>query len=77
MTLEVLTGDFKGNTADVDTVLAAQPDVFAHNLETVPRPTHWPSRANPIRCTMRIGQASTPSFVESIDLRTADSPPSC
>jgi lipoyl synthase len=37
MTLEVLTGDFKGVTADVDTVLAAQPDVFAHNLETVPR----------------------------------------
>lgn len=37
MTLEVLTGDFKGNTADVDTVLAAGPDVFAHNLETVPR----------------------------------------
>lgn len=37
MTLEVLTGDFKGNTDDVDTVLAAEPDVFAHNLETVPR----------------------------------------
>jgi lipoic acid synthetase len=37
MTLEVLTGDFKGVTDDVDTVLAAQPDVFAHNLETVPR----------------------------------------
>ena len=37
MTLEVLTGDFKGNTDDVDTVLAALPDVFAHNLETVPR----------------------------------------
>jgi lipoyl synthase len=37
MTLEVLTGDFKGVTADVDTVLAARPDVFAHNLETVPR----------------------------------------
>jgi lipoic acid synthetase len=37
MTLEVLTGDFKGKTADVDTVLAAGPDVFAHNLETVPR----------------------------------------
>src|SRR5580765_5811477 len=32
MTLEVLVGDFKGSTADVDTVLAAQPDVFAHNL---------------------------------------------
>jgi lipoyl synthase len=37
MTLEVLTGDFKGVTADVDTVLDAKPDVFAHNLETVPR----------------------------------------
>ncbi len=37
MTLEVLTGDFKGDTANVDTVLAAAPDVFAHNLETVPR----------------------------------------
>jgi lipoic acid synthetase len=37
MTLEVLTGDFKGATADVDTVLAAGPDVYAHNLETVPR----------------------------------------
>jgi lipoic acid synthetase len=37
MTLEVLTGDFKGRTDDVDTVLAAGPDVFAHNLETVPR----------------------------------------
>lgn len=37
MTLEVLTGDFKGKTEDVDTVLAGGPDVFAHNLETVPR----------------------------------------
>jgi lipoic acid synthetase len=37
MTLEVLTGDFKGQTEHVDVVLAAGPDVFAHNLETVPR----------------------------------------
>jgi lipoic acid synthetase len=37
MILEVLTGDFKGDTGAVDTVLAAGPDVFAHNLETVPR----------------------------------------
>ena len=37
MTLEVLTGDFKGRTEHVDIVLAAKPDVFAHNLETVPR----------------------------------------
>jgi lipoic acid synthetase len=37
MTLEVLAGDFKGNTDLVDVVLDADPDVFAHNLETVPR----------------------------------------
>jgi lipoic acid synthetase len=37
MTLEVLTGDFQGNTADLDVVLDAAPEVFAHNLETVPR----------------------------------------
>ena len=36
MTIEVLVPDFKGVLSDVDTVLAAQPDVFAHNLETVP-----------------------------------------
>src|SRR4051794_14035975 len=37
LVLEVLTGDFKGDTGAVDTVLAAGPDVLAHNLETVPR----------------------------------------
>ena len=37
MTLEVLTGDFKGVLSDLDIVLEAAPDVFAHNLETVPR----------------------------------------
>jgi lipoic acid synthetase len=37
MTLEILAGDFKGKTELVDLVLDADPDVFAHNLETVPR----------------------------------------
>ncbi len=37
MTLEILAGDFKGKTEHVDIVLDADPDVFAHNLETVPR----------------------------------------
>lgn len=37
MTLEVLVGDFKGRTEHADLVLDANPDVFAHNLETVPR----------------------------------------
>lgn len=37
MTIEVLVPDFKGSLKDTDTVLNANPDVFAHNLETVPR----------------------------------------
>lgn len=37
MVLEVLVSDFKGDTDAVDVVLGAKPDVFAHNLETVPR----------------------------------------
>ncbi len=37
MTVEVLVPDFKGQLDQVDRVLAAAPDVFAHNLETVPR----------------------------------------
>ena len=35
--VEVLTSDFGGRLESVDTVAAARPDVFNHNLETVPR----------------------------------------
>jgi lipoic acid synthetase len=35
--VEVLTPDFMGNTAAIDTVLSAMPEVFNHNTETVPR----------------------------------------
>lgn len=35
--VEVLTPDFLGDTAAIDRVLDARPDVFNHNLETVPR----------------------------------------
>ncbi|MFQ3651867.1 MAG: lipoyl synthase [Gemmataceae bacterium] len=35
--VEVLTPDFQGNTAALDTVLHAAPEVFNHNTETVPR----------------------------------------
>jgi lipoic acid synthetase len=37
VTIEVLVPDFQGETRDVDTVLAARPHVYAHNLETVRR----------------------------------------
>ena len=35
--IEVLTPDFLGSHAALDTVLSAGPDVFDHNVETVPR----------------------------------------
>jgi lipoic acid synthetase len=36
-TIEVLTPDFLRKTGAVEVVVAARPDVFNHNLETVPR----------------------------------------
>lgn len=36
-TVEILPGDYKGKIDDIDHVIAAKPDVFNHNLETVPR----------------------------------------
>ena len=35
--VEVLTPDFLGDRAAIDRVLAARPEVYNHNLETVPR----------------------------------------
>src|SRR5438874_5989588 len=35
--VEVLPSDFKGGERDIATVIDAEPDVFAHNLETVRR----------------------------------------
>lgn len=37
--VEVLVPDFNDHDAAIDTVLAARPDIFNHNLETVPRLT--------------------------------------
>ncbi|MBI5273374.1 MAG: lipoyl synthase [Chlamydiia bacterium] len=35
VTIEVLTSDFSGNTELLDCVLAAEPEIFNHNIETV------------------------------------------
>jgi lipoic acid synthetase len=35
--IEVLTPDFRGDAAAIDAVLDAQPDLFNHHVETVPR----------------------------------------
>ncbi len=37
--VEILSGDYRGDLNALDIVLDAKPDVFAHNLETVPRLT--------------------------------------
>ena len=37
VTIEVLTPDFQGSLVAVETVCAAEPDVYNHNVETVPR----------------------------------------
>jgi len=36
-TIEVLTPDFRGKKGSIEIVMEARPDVFNHNLETVPR----------------------------------------
>jgi lipoic acid synthetase len=36
-TIEVLTPDFRRKASAIETVVAARPDVYNHNLETVPR----------------------------------------
>jgi lipoic acid synthetase len=35
--IEVLTPDFRGRAESIDTVTDARPDVYNHNLETIPR----------------------------------------
>lgn len=40
-TIEVLTPDFKGDEAAIETVSVANPDIYAHNLETVERLHPW------------------------------------
>jgi lipoic acid synthetase len=49
--IEVLTPDFRGDTAHVDIVLDAQPDIFNHNLETVER------LQKPVRVQARYGRS--------------------
>jgi lipoic acid synthetase len=55
MLVEALVGDFQGEDAQIAAVLAAEPHVFAHNLETVLRLT---PRVRDHRC----------SYVRSLDV---------
>ena len=58
--IEVLVPDFKGRTEDVDTVLAARPDIFNHNVETVERlqkPVRVQARYDRSRSVLRHAKA--------------------
>jgi lipoyl synthase len=54
--VEVLTPDFLGNRAAIDRVIAASPDVFNHNTETVPRLYHRVRRNADYRRTLDLLQ---------------------
>ena len=46
--VETLVGDFRGRHEDIDTILEARPEVFAHNVEVVRRLTR---QVRDVRCT--------------------------
>ncbi|MFP4385613.1 MAG: lipoyl synthase [Alphaproteobacteria bacterium] len=68
-TVEVLPGDFKGHTKDIDHVVHAKPDVFNHNLETVPRlyPTIRPGARyfRSLRLLERVKEVDPTMFTKS------------
>lgn len=68
-TIEILPGDFKGKLEDVDRVTRARPDVFNHNLETVPRlyPTIRPGARyfRSLRLLQRVKEIDPTIFTKS------------
>ncbi len=68
-TVEILPGDFGGNIPNIDTVARARPDVFNHNLETVPRlyPTIRPGARyfRSLRLLERVKELDPMSFTKS------------
>lgn len=68
-TVEILPGDFKGDMAAIDSVIAARPDVFNHNLETVPRlyPTIRPGARyfRSLRLLQRVKDMDPSQFTKS------------
>jgi lipoic acid synthetase len=68
-TVEILPGDFRGKLDDTDHVIAARPDVFNHNLETVPRlyPTIRPGARyfRSLRLLERVKERDPQQFTKS------------
>ncbi len=68
-TIEILPGDFRGDIASIDAVAKAKPDVFNHNLETVPRlyPTIRPGARyfRSLRLLQRVKEVDPSIFTKS------------
>lgn len=68
-TVEILTGDFRGDIEAIDRVARAKPDVFNHNLETVPRlyPTIRPGARffRSLRLLQRVKEVDPSIFTKS------------
>lgn len=62
--IEFLGGDFRGETAPLETVLLSKPEVYAHNIETVERLT---PRVRDRRATYRTSLASLKKVKEIAD----------
>ncbi len=68
-TVEILPGDFRGDMRSIEAVIKARPDVFNHNLETVPRlyPTIRPGARyfRSLRLLQRVKEVDPTSFTKS------------
>ena len=68
-TIEILPGDFGGSQDALDQVIDAKPDVFNHNLETVPRlyPTIRPGARyfRSLRLLQRVKERDPSQFTKS------------
>lgn len=68
-TIEILPGDFRGKIENIDAVARARPDVFNHNLETVPRlyPTIRPGARyfRSLRLLQRVKEVDPAIFTKS------------
>ena len=68
-TIEILTPDFRRKETSIDTVARARPDVFNHNLETVPRlyPTIRPGSRYfaSLRLLQRVKESDPSMFTKS------------
>ncbi len=68
-TIEILPGDFRGDMESIEAVIRARPDVFNHNLETVPRlyPTVRPGARyfRSLRLLQRVKEVDPSIFTKS------------